>query len=71
MPWRRIVAVGLHAFSIRTGSHRVRVQMGGLSLSLSPIPLLFSVPAPSSSSPFILLGLLSSPQYYLTAGGWV
>lgn len=71
MPWRRLVAVRPHAFSVRTGSHRVCVQMGGLSLSLIPIHLSFSVPAFFSSSPFILLWLLSSPQYYLTACGWI
>ena len=44
----------LHAFSIRTGSHRVCVQMGGLSLSFGPIHLSF-LASPLCPSPFFQL----------------
>lgn len=43
-----------HAFSIRTGSRRGRVQMGGLSLSLGPIHLSF-LASPLCPHPFFQL----------------
>lgn len=49
-----IVAVKLHAFSVRTGSHRVQVQLCGLSLSLGPIHLFF-LATPLCPSPFFQL----------------
>lgn len=57
------VAVRPHAFSIRTGSHRVHVQMSGSSFSLGPIHLAF-LASPLCPSPFfqLLIHLPSATQ---------
>lgn len=52
-----------HAFSIRTGSHGVHVQMSGSSFSLGPIHLAF-LASPLYPSPFfqLLIHLPLAPQ---------